>query len=152
MNPEKAGCIQAAIFAKSAQIVKELHKPKYQRTRPTGIHHRYKDGFSPNFRILQESLHSYINLGRVLNRLAKKTHTAAIRLKELKKIYPRWKKTYDKYFKSTHKEDHCDALLLPLELNNNINIQGSKRINIAEKIAKIKSRLHGRQKTILRAK
>ena len=67
ITPQKAGCIQAAIFAKSAEIVRDNTKSKHQDNRPRGQHHRYKDGFSPTFRILQESLHAYINLGRVLN-------------------------------------------------------------------------------------
>ena len=74
LTPKEAGCIQAAIFAKSAEIARGSTKLKFQATRPKGFQHRYKDGFSPTFRILQESLHSYINLGRVINRLAKK-HT-----------------------------------------------------------------------------
>jgi hypothetical protein len=72
-------------------------------------------------------------------------------MKEMHKIYPRWKKVYDKYCNHIHHTEHEESALFPLEMNN-ITLQGSKRINIAERIAKIKSRLHGRQRTILRAK
>ncbi len=94
ITPEEASCIQAAIFAKSAQITRGRTKLKFQTTRLKGFQHRYQEGFPPTFRILQESLHAYINLGRVINHLAKKTHTAVVRLKEMQKIYPRWKKVY----------------------------------------------------------
>jgi hypothetical protein len=151
ITPAEAGRIQAAIYAKSAEIARGSSTLKFQATRPKGFQHKYKDGFSPTFRILQESLHAYINLGRVINRLTKKTHTAVVRMKEMHKIYPRWKKVYDKYCNQIHHTKHEEVALFPLELNN-ITLQGSKRINIAERIAKIKSRLHGRQRTILRAK
>ena len=71
MSADMAGCIQAAIFATSAAIAKKNTRPLFQALRPKGVTHRYKDGFSPDFRILQESLHAYINLGRVLRRLKK---------------------------------------------------------------------------------
>ncbi len=98
ITPEKAGRLQAAINAKSSELVRESTRQNFQSTRPKGVHHRYKDGFSPSFRILQESLHAYVNLGRALNRFAKKTHTATTRLKEIHRIYPRWKKIYDKHY------------------------------------------------------
>ncbi len=59
---------------------------------------------------------------------------------------------YDKYFTTTHEEDHEDAALFLIELNN-IPLRNSKEIDISERVAKIKARLHGRQSsTLLRAK
>ncbi len=37
-----------------------------------GRMNRYKDCFSPDFRILQEILHTYVNLIRILERLKKR--------------------------------------------------------------------------------
>lgn len=90
-------------------------------------------------------------IGRVLNRLARKTHTATTRLKELYKIYPRWKRVYNKYSSQTHQEEHNDAYLFPLELNN-ISLKQCKNIDITKRVAQLKARLRGRQRTILRAK
>jgi hypothetical protein len=149
ITPEDAGCIQAAIFAKSAEIAKQYSRHTTQ-SRPKGHRHRYKDGFSPTFRIMQESLHAYINLGRVINRLTKKSHTATSRLKELHKIYPRWRKIYDRYYISSP-ENHSDATLFPLELQN-ATLYKCKGIDITKKVANLKARMHGRQRTILRAK
>ena len=138
ITPDEAARTQAAIYAKSSEIVRGSTKVNFQSTRPRGLNHRYKDGFSPTFRILQESLHAYVNLGRALRRLAKKTHTAAHRLKEIHGIYPRWKRIYDKYSTQMHEEDHPDIALFPLELNN-ATIKTCKGIDIAEKNSKNKS-------------
>jgi hypothetical protein len=102
ISSETAGKIQAAIFAQSSLSARDYsNKNTFQSNRPTGYKQRYKDGFLPDFRVLQESLHAYINLGRVVNRLKKKSHTATVRLKELHRIYPRWGKVYDKYNKES---------------------------------------------------
>jgi hypothetical protein len=57
---------------------------------------------------------------------------------------------FDRYNKGLP-EDHLDAMYYPLELKN-ITLVGSKNIDTIEIIARLKARLHGRQRTLLRIK
>jgi hypothetical protein len=98
-TPEEAGGMQAAIYAKSAEIAADCSKQQsFQTTRPKGRMHRYKDCFSLDFRILQESLHTYVNLGRVIERLKKNKSTTISRLRELSRLYSKWRRVYNRYY------------------------------------------------------
>jgi hypothetical protein len=152
ISPEEAGKIQAAIFAKSAEIAAEhSEQSSFQASRPQGRMHRYKDYFSPDFRILQESLHTYINIGRILDRLRKKKNTSILRLRELTRLYPKWRRVYNRYYNKSHPDDHTDMPLFSSDVIG-ATLQQSKQIDIARKIARIKARIHERRRMKLIAK
>lgn len=55
ISPIEACNIQASIFAWSPLIAKaHSNVAIFQSNIPTGFNHRYKDGFSPDFRIFQD--------------------------------------------------------------------------------------------------
>jgi hypothetical protein len=69
LTPEQASQYQAAIMSTSSKLAQQSTS-KPPRKRPLGRGKRFKDGFSPDFRLLQLALHAYINLQRLLAPLA----------------------------------------------------------------------------------
>jgi hypothetical protein len=67
LTPEQAGQYQAAIMSTSSKLAQQS-TPKPRHIRPVGYGKRFKNRFSPDFRLLQLSLYTYVNLQRIHKR------------------------------------------------------------------------------------
>ncbi len=146
LTPTQASQFQAEIMSTSSKLAQQSN-PKPRPKRPSGHGKRFKDGFSPDFRLLQLTLHSYINLQRLHNRPRAAPSSLKYRRRELRKLWTRWLTAYQKYFPDTMVTSHPDCHLYSLDLEH-ISLESSLLIDIPTRLQR---RMHGRQRSLLRS-
>ncbi len=136
------------MFTSSKLAQKSTPQPRPKR--PSGHGKRFKDGFSPDFRLLQITLHTYVNLQRLHARSVRTDASRKCRRRELRRLWTIWWSTYQKYYPDIPTITHPDSHLYPLELRD-ITLHSSLLIDIPFKITSLKKRMHGRRRMILRS-